>query len=161
MGRIYRVTGSITLTNAGGDFDLILIKPGDDKPCKLAGWIIGQTSEVGDAQEEALRITVRHMTATITDGTGGSAPTPVKTKRNDPAAGFTTRFGDSGVATTVGTNEIKEEIPFNLRGSPWERWIPEEMRVDAIQGEGIVVRNETTVADDVTFLCTFFIEEEG
>lgn len=161
MGRIYRVVFNGTITAAGGDTDLLLIKPADDKPCKLAGWILGQSSEVGDTQEESVRITVRHMAATVTDGTGGSAPTPAITKRGDGVAGFTARVNDTGVATTSGASVIREELAWNLRGSPWERYIPDEQRIDAIQGEAIVVRLESTLADDITGCLTFFVEEEG
>jgi hypothetical protein len=77
MPRMYRVPYTGTLTNAGGDSSLLSIQPADDKPCRLVGWIIGQSSETGDSAEESLRITVRHMTATVTIGSGGSAVTPV------------------------------------------------------------------------------------
>lgn len=162
MPRMYRVPYTGTLTAAGTDTDLLSIQPADDKPCRLVGWILGQTSEVGDAQEEGVRITVRHMTATVTIGSGGSAVTPVANRpgTNDiVAAGFTARCNDTTVATTNGTNTIMEETGWNLRSSPWERWIPEELRPVALQGEVLIVRLETTLADDATGTLTFFVEE--
>lgn len=162
MPRMYRVPYTGTLTNAGGDSDLLSIQPADDKPCRLVGWTFGQTSEVGDAAEESLRITVRHMTATVTIGSGGSAVTPVANRpgTNDVvAAGFTARCNDTTVATTSGTSTIMEELAWNERASPWERWIPEELRPIAIQGEVLIVRMETTPADDLTAGLTFFVEE--
>lgn len=162
MGRIYRVPFTGTLANAGGDADLLSIQPADDKPCRLVGWIIGQTSEVADAAEEALRLTVRHMTATVTIGTGGSAVTPVPLRPGtDLAAGFTARCNDTTVATTSGTSTIAEELAWNIRSSPWERWIPEELRLRAVQGEVLIVRMESTPADDITAALTFLVEEEG
>lgn len=162
MPRMYRVPYTGTYANATGDTDLLSLQPADDKPVRLVGWIIGQSSEIGDAAEENIRITLRHMTATFTVGSGGSAVTPVANRpgTNDiAAAGFTARCNDTTVATTSGTSTIMEELAWNERSSPWERWIPEDMRPVALQGEAIVVRGETTVADDVTVELTFFVEE--
>lgn len=162
MSRMYRVPYTGTITNAGGDCDLLSIQPADDKPCRLVGWIIGQSSEVGDAAEENLRLTVRHMTATVTIGSGGSAPTPQPNRPGTldvAAAGFTARCNDTTVATTNGTSVIMEELGWNERNTPWERWIPEEMRPWAVQGEVLIVRMESTPADDFTGELTFFVEE--
>lgn len=162
MPRIYRVPYQGTLAAAGGDCDLLSVQPADDKPCRIIGWIIGQTTELGDAAEENLRITVRHMAATFTVGSGGSAVTPVANRAGTTdvvAAACTTRCNDTTVATTSGANTVMEELSWNERNTPWERWIPEEMRPMAIQGEALVVRNETTVADDLSIQMTFFIEE--
>jgi hypothetical protein len=162
MPRIYRVPYSGTLAAAGTDADLLSIQPADDKPCRLIGWIVGQTSEVADAAEESLRLTVRHMTATVSIGSGGSLVTPVANRPGTTdivAAGFTARCNDTTVATTNGTSTIMEEMAWNIRNSPWERWIPEEQRPVAIQGEALIVRMETTPADDIAAALTFFIEE--
>ena len=159
---MYRVPFNGTLTAAGGDTDLLSIQPADDKPCRLVGWILGQTSEVADAAEEGLRLTVRHMTATVTIGSGGSAPTPQPNRPGtDLAAGFTARVNDTTVSTTSGTSVIGEEVAWNIRNSPWERWIPEELRMRALQGEVLIVRLETTPADDILANYTFLVEEEG
>jgi hypothetical protein len=162
MPRMYRVPFTGTLTAAGTDSDLLSIQPADDKPCRLVGWIIGQTSEVGDTAEENVRITVRHMTATVTIGSGGSAVTPVANRPGTTdivAAGFTARCNDTTVSTTSGTSTVMEELAWNERNTPWERWIPEEMRPVALQGEVLIVRCETTIADDLTIGMTFFVEE--
>lgn len=163
MSRLYRVVFQGTVTNAGGDQDLLSIQPADDKPCRIVGWILGQTSEVGDAAEENLRITVRHMTATVTIGSGGSSPTPQPLRPGtDTAAGFTARVNDTTVSTTSGTSTICEELGWNERATPWDRsFIPEEQRIRAAQGEVLIVRMETTPADDFTGTFTFFVEEEG
>ena len=162
MSKMYRVPYTGTITNAGGDTDLLSIQPADDKPCRIAGWMLGQSSEIGDAQEEVLRITMRHMTATVTIGSGGSAVTPVANRPGTNeivAAGFVARCNDTTVATTSGTSTVMEELAWNVRNVPWERWIPEEMRPVAIQGEALIVRLESTPTDDLTGELTFFVEE--
>ena len=161
MPRMYRVPYTGTITNAGGDADLITLQPADDKPIRLVGWIIGQSSEVGDSAEENLRITLRHMTGTVTV-TGGTSVTPVANRPGTAdvaAAGFTATANCTTVATTSGTSTIMEELGWNERNSPWERWIPEELRPIALQTEAILVRMETTPADDFTAELTFFVEE--
>lgn len=162
MPRIYRVPYTGTITNAGGNVDLLSIQPADDKPCRLIGWILGQTSEVGDAAEESLQISVIHMTATVTIGSGGSAVTPVANRPGTSqiaAAGFTARCNDTTVATTNGTSTTMEPLGWNIRSSPYERWIPEELRPEAIQGEVLIVRMDSTPADDITGQLVFFVEE--
>ena len=156
----YRIPATFTVTNANGDVDLLLIRPATNKPVRLAGWIISQTSEVGDAQEENLRITVRHMAATltVTGGTTVSAPPP-NHPGVDPAASGTYTVNHATVTTTSGTSTIMEEMGWNERNTPWERWIPEELRPNAINGDGLLVRQESTVADDVVYTVTFFVEE--
>lgn len=160
MPRIYRVPYTGTLTNAGGDSDLLSIQPADDKPCALVGLKLSQSTELGDAAEESLRITIRRFPATVTIGSGGSSVTPVPNDSADVAAGFTARCNDTTVATTSGTGVICEELAWNERASPLEMWWPEEdVQLKAKQGEAIIVRMETTPADDLTAELTFFVKE--
>lgn len=161
MLRVYRVPYTGTITNAGGDTDLIALTPADDKPIRLVGWILGQSSEIGDAQEESIRLTLRHMTTAVTV-TGGTGVTPVANRPGTGdvvAAGFTATANSTTVATTSGTSVIMEELGWNIRSSPWERWIPEELRPEAKQTEYIILRMESTLADDITGEFTFFVEE--
>lgn len=161
MSRIYRVPYTGTITNAGGDTDLMALTPADDKPIRLLGWMLGQSSEFGDAQEENIRLTLRHMTATVTV-TGGTSVTPIACRPGTGdvvAAGFSATANSTTVATTSGTSVIMEELGWNIRNSPWERWIPEELRPVALQGEYLLLRMESTLADDITGELTFFVEE--
>lgn len=161
MSRIYTVVYQGTLANASGDIDLVEILPADDKPVKLRGMKIGQISEVGDTAEEGLRVSIIRLPATVTSGSGGSAATPTPMDSGDAAAGFAAEVANSTVATTNGTAVIIEEIGWNLRGSPYETWWPDPMfSPKAKQGEGLVVRLQTTVADDITAALTFYFEEE-
>ena len=159
--RIYTVPYTGTLTAAGGNSDLLLALPADDKPIRLREIILGQTTELGDAQEEGLQISVHRFTATVTNGSGGSAVTPASLDGADtPAAGFTARCNDSTVATTVGTDTVTHYLGWNERGSPLEVMFPDERFCPkAVQGEAIIVRCDTTPADDLTIQLTFVIEE--
>lgn len=160
MARMYRVPYSGTLTNAGGDSDLLEALPADDKPVRLKGMRLSQTSEVGDTGEEGLRISIIRMAATVTSGSGGSAVTPVPNDSADAAAGFAAECNNTTVATTSGAATTAEELGWNIRNSPFEIWWPDEDdRLKAKQGEGLIVRCQTTPADDISIQLTFFIEE--
>lgn len=164
MGRIYTVPFNGTVTAAGGDTDLWSIQPADDKPIKLRGFTLGQISEVGDTAEEGLRITVKRLPATFTVGSGGSSVTataPVGSS-GDTVWSATIRTNDTTVATTSGTAQVLDEFGWNERNTPYEHWYPDERFCpSAIQGQGIVIRCETTLADDMTFSGTAWVEEEG
>jgi hypothetical protein len=161
MGRIYAITHQGTITNAGGDVDLLELLPADDKPVKLRGFSLAQISEVGDAAEEGLRISVMRLPATVTSGSGGSTPTPVPVDSADAAAGVAAETGNATVATTSGTAVTLAEFGWNIRNSPYDFWWPDERFCPkAKQGEGLVVRQQTTAADDYTGCFTFWVEEE-
>lgn len=162
MGRCYAVTYTGTITNAGGNTDLLSVQPADDKPVRLRGFILSQISEVSDAAEEGLQISVHRMPATFTVGSGGSAITAVATLQDsaDTAWGFTARCNDTTVATTSGTDQILTYLGWNERNTPYEFWYPDQdWAPKAKQAEAIVVRLDTTPADDFTGMFTFFLEE--
>jgi hypothetical protein len=161
MGRIYTVPFSAgTVTNAGGNADLWELLPADDKPIKLRGFRLGQTSEVADAAEEGLEIQIIRLGATVT-GVDGTSVTPVPLDSADAAAGFTAEKNGAGVATTSGTTTVIESLAWNNRMSPCEVWYPDErFSPKAKQGEGLFIRLISTVADDITFAGTAWVEEE-
>lgn len=162
MGRIYRVPLSFTLTAAGGDCDLLTILPATNKPCQLVGYKLGQVTEVGDAAEENLDLAILHMTGTVTNGSGGGTVTPVANRAGTNevvAAGFTARTNDTTLATTSGTSTTMEPTGWNERNTPYDVWLPEEMRPKAINGEALLIRNLVAVADDVSIRGVAYIEE--
>jgi hypothetical protein len=164
IGRFYAVTYNGTITAAGGNTDLLSVQPADDKPVYLLGWSIGQTSEVGDTQEEGLRVTVQVLPATFTVGSGGTLVTaqPPVGDNGGPAWSFTARCNDTAVATTSGTAIPRGEFGWNERATPWDYWYPHERLYPyASQGQGLVVRNESTANDDLTGSVTFYLLEVG
>lgn len=164
MGRIYSIPWTGTVTNSGGNTDLWSLQAADDKPIRIRGFTLGQISEVSDAAEEGLDITVKRLPATWTVGSGGSSVTaaaPVGSS-GDTVWSFTARTNDTTVGTTSGTAQTLDEFGWNERNSPYEHWYPDkDLCPAAIQGQGLVVRMETTPADDFTFSGTCWVEEEG
>jgi hypothetical protein len=160
MARFYTVSFTGTLTAAGTDADLFNLLAADDKPIRLRALILSQSSEVGDAAEENLRITIQRFPATVTNGSGGSAVTPQTLDSADAAAGFTARCNDTTVATTSGTAVKLEEFAWNERATPMERWWPDErFAFTGRQTEALIVRCESTAADDLTIEITAYVEE--
>ncbi len=161
MSRIYTVSYQGTVFTSTGDSDLLEVLPADDKPVKLRGFLLSQTSEVGDAQEEGLRISVLRLPATVTSGSAGSAVTPIPMDSADTAAGAACECNNSTIATTSGSAITIEELAWNIRNSPYEHWYPDERFCPkAKQGEALIVRMQTTPADDFSGCFTFWIEEE-
>ena len=164
MGRIYTVPFNGTVTAAGTDTDLWSMQPASNKPVKLRGFTLGQISEVADAQEEGLRITVKRMPATWTVGSGGNSVTaaaPINSSA-DTTWSFTARTNDTTVGTTSGTAQVLDEFGWNERNTPYEHWYPDERFCpECINGQAIVIRMETTPADDLTFSGVAWFEEEG
>lgn len=160
MGRIYSVSFSGTVANASGDVDWLEIAPADDKPVLLRGLLISQISEVADAGEEGLRFSIIRLPATFSTG-NGTATTPQPMDSAGAAAGATCETNGATVATTSGTAITLVEFGWNVRNSPYEMWFPDRDYAPKVkQGEGLVVRMQTTVADDITACATFWIEEE-
>lgn len=162
MSRIYAVPFNGTVANATGDTDLFSFAVADDKPIRLRGFILGNVSEVGDTAEEALRITVKYLPATLTQGSNGSTVTAVAPLSDQAGTvwGFTAHVNDTTVATSSGTVIVVDEFAWNIRNSPYEHWYPDpSFCPECKQGAGLVVRCETTVADDFTFSGTAFVEE--
>jgi hypothetical protein len=164
MGRKYPVPFNGTVTAAGGDVDLWSFQPASNKPILLRGFTLGQISEVGDSQEEGLRITVKRLPATFTVGSGGSSVTAAATPNSsaDTVWGFTARTNDTTVATTSGTAQVLDEFGWNERNTPLEKWYPDsDYCPGAINAQGLVIRCETTLADDMTFSGVAWVEEMG
>jgi len=156
VGRVYTLTfdGS-TIAAASGDYDLFEIAPADDNPVALHGLHLGQTSELGDAAEEQMRVSIVRGNAT---GGNGAATTPRPLNPNDVAAAAVCETVGSTPAST-GTPLTLDIHTFNLRAG-LEVWWPPECRPKATQAQGlIVVRMLTTVADDITLAGTLYFEE--
>lgn len=147
----FYATWSGTLTNAGGDSDLLECSPASNKPCKLVRVVIGQTTEVGDTMEENIRISVIRLPATFTTGSGGSTTTKTYPSSASGAASATMEHNNTTVATTSGTAETLAELAWNERNVPCEFvWYDDRFMPRVVNGEGLVVRCQSTVADDIS-----------
>jgi len=149
--------GPITAVAADGDFDWFEITPADDKPLIVHALFIGQTGDAGDSQEEFLhwKIIRGHSTS------GGElATTPAPLNPGDPASTFAAEsFNTNGTIASSGTPIDLHSDTFNIRVGLAMVWTP-EMRPSVTQAQTtLVVRNMTTVADDLVVHGTLYVEE--
>lgn len=150
-----------TIANSGGDTDLIEVSPASNKPVKLRRFIIGQTSEVGDAAEESLRISIIRLPATFTSGSGGSTVTKTYPSSAGGAASATVEANNTTIATTSGTAETLYELAWNVRNVPTEFvWYDDAFCPRVANGEGLVIRLQSTVTDDISAVWTAELIEE-
>lgn len=148
MPRCYTVEFEAqTIAAASGDYDLFEITPATNKPIELVALELGQSTELGDAAEEQLRLRIIRGHATSGNGT---ATTPRPVSPNDSAAGFTAETVGSTIAST-GTAINLLSTTFNVRsGYQWGP-VPNGMGIWCSAGETtIVVRLMAAVADDLT-----------
>ena len=161
MSRIYTIPFTGTITNAGGNTDWIELVPATNKPVKLLSFIWGQSTEVGDASEEGLSLTLIRASGAYTSGSGGSTPTPAKADPSQAAQGFTVEANNT-TPLSGGTQDVLEEWAWNERNSPCElRWDDEREKYTFRPTEALVIRMNTTPVDDFTLSYTLKVEEEG
>ena len=90
----------------------------------------------------------------------GTSYTPVPIDETDAAAGFSAEYNGATVATTNATAATLEEFGWNIRATPLEMWWPEDRYAPQVRNAGaLVVRCQTTAADDITVQATAYIEE--
>jgi hypothetical protein len=149
LGRCYDVPFVAVSITAQQDF--FYIKPAADKICIIEAIYIaasGGTADAGDAQEELFDVELLYIPATVTVGSGGTAPTPVPIAVNDTAAGFTARVNDTTKATSSGTIVNRHPDGMNSR-IPYAYAPPAEHRDVVANAAAIVFRLNTTPADAI------------
>lgn len=155
MGRLYAVPFSAVATTVAAD--LWEITPADDKPCRVVGMTIAQSSDVGDAAEEIIPFTI--LRGHTTSGSGGSAPTPTPLNPGDAAAAFTAEVNNTTAASTGTTTTLLADA-FNIRAG-YQIWFPPEARPMVSQANTtLVVRMGAAPADSLTMSGTLFVEED-
>lgn len=160
--RMYTVSfENVAYTAAGGDFDAFELDPAADKPITIAGLEIVATSEVGEAQEEWVRLKIiRFLGGTFTSG-NGTANTPKPLDELDTAAAFAAETMGSTVATSTGTQQDMWSTGFNIRAGYGPIFLPPEFRIPVlgVANNAVVVRLMGTLADDANLNGTLWVEE--
>ena len=149
MGRFYSVTLPETSFTAAAD--LFEITVATDKPVRIWGWSISQDTDLGDANEEVLQLTLKRG---VTAGTGGSAITPTPMTENDTAAGATCT--NRTTAHTNGT--ILWLQGWNLRTVAEHWFTPEAAPVIGADADPVVLHVSAPV-DSVTATGSLLFEE--
>lgn len=159
VGRLYTVVFTAVSCTAQQDF--FYIKPAADKVCVLEAVYIGNVgiaADAGDAQEELWDVEIIRVPATVTAGSGGTAPTPNPTTTNDAAAGFTSRVNDTTKATTSGTLLTLHSDSLNVR-IPYVWLPPPEHRFLVANAQALVFRLNSTPTDAILLSGTAYVRE--
>jgi hypothetical protein len=118
------------------------------KPGVLIGFELGQTSEVGDTQEEMLTLVLKRVTGAPTTGSGGGTSTFQSTRPNDTAPGATLKTGNT-TKLTGGTSVEVGRWSWNVRMPLLYVPVPEE-RIVFDAATRLVLELVTTPADSIS-----------
>ena len=104
------------------------------------------------------RVRCRFLPATVTDGSGGSSPTPQPLDPGDPASSFTAKANSTTQATTNGTASTLEENGFQIYGG-----YDYAFQKPPVIGpsESFTFELNSTVAGTVHMSGTVLVEESG
>ncbi len=103
--------------------DLLEVVAAAAKPLVILGFDIAQTSDVGDAAEEILQLSIK--SGQSTSGSGGSASTPVANDTSNAAASFTAEQANTTKASG-GTIVTHYTFGWNVRIADQRRFTQEE-----------------------------------
>lgn len=154
MGRMYVAEFENVAVTAAQDF--FELAPAANRPIKIHAVFLANITDVGDAEEEMLRVKV--IRGHTTTGSGGTTQTPTALDQNDAASGVTSAELNNTTIASAGTPVDLHSESFNIR-TGWQ-WIPTpEMRPRCQNAELIVVRLMAAPTDSVTMSGTVYFEE--
>lgn len=154
MGMRYSVTIDALAVSAAQD--LFELTAPSDCIVLIHACYLGQTSDVGDANAENLK--VQFIKGYTSSGSGGSAATPTKLETGFAAAGSAAEVNNTTVANT-GTATVHHQDVWNTQLPYQYRPAPEE-RIVLSPSERLVVRLPAP-ADAITMSGTLVFEEIG
>lgn len=102
---------------------------------ELHGFELGQITNTAILN---LRYTVKRLPATVTSGSGGSAPTPRRMRPGDAAATATARTNDTVQATSTGTVEVIDAGVFNTINGVSFFWPPRDMPIIGLSQAAVI-----------------------
>lgn len=156
--RVYTVGFSASAQTGAVDFFELITGAGGT--IALLGLEIGQTTELGDAQEEKIRLRFTRATGSYTSGSGGNtgvARPPVRA--SDGAATFTAEtLNTTQVAAGSGTLTVLSQYPFEVRAGYERFWTPETAFTSG-PSSALVIGMAAAPADSITWEGTAYVAE--
>lgn len=137
--------------------DLFEIVAAAAKPVALTGLMLAQTTELGDAQEEILRIQI--IRGFTVSGSGGTTVTAGALDASDAAFGGTCEANNTTVANTGTTVTVFTDAVNVRSGYIWQP-TPEQY-IWLAGGARAVVRLPAAPVDSITFSGTLWFIEHG
>lgn len=159
MGRIYTVQTNAVAVTAAQDFAEILAPT--DSVVKIHDWVVMQTSDVGDAAEEILRIETVRGVGAVTSGSGGTTPTAQPISDGDTAFGGTVEMNNTTrMVAGSGSLETQEQYGWNVRQQLEKIYTP-ETRPEISPGNRWTLSLPSAPADSLTVTVKITLEEVG
>lgn len=155
MSRTY--TARFAAVTFSAQMDFFEIAPADDKIVRILGFVLGQTSDVGDAASENVPIKIVRLAAATT-GSGGASPTVHPLNSSDPAFGGTVETGNTTIATSGSGEAVLWEDVWNI-AIGYQIWFPEGCQPVVKQGDFACIRSYGAPADALTTHGTVLLEE--
>lgn len=155
MGRMYSATFTAVAVTAAQD--LFEIVAPADAVVVLHSLYLGQSTELGDAAEEQLRVAIK--SGQTTSGSGGSTVTPAPLALGDAAFGGTVEANNTTKAST-GTIVTHHADSWNVRG-PYQLIFTPETRKVLSPSARMTVELVAAPADSITLEGTVYFEEIG
>lgn len=142
--------------------DFFELKAAAAASLRIHGWILSQETEIGDAQEEMLRIATNRGSGTVTSGSGGTTATATPLIRTSPAFGGTVEVNNT-TKLAVGTGALTTDLEVHNWNErvPYAHWYTPETRPVVLGGEYWTLELETTPADSVTVSGVIYFEVFG
>lgn len=157
MPRIYEITFENVAVSAAQD--LVSLKGGAARTVKIKRMRVAATNtSIPTAQMLELRASL--ASATLTAGSGGTAPTPRPVDLGDAAATFTARANDTSKATTSGAFTIVEESGCHIYAG-YDFSYPQGREPVFGLNEGFVFELLSTVSGTVNLSGGVTVEETG
>jgi len=138
--------------------DLFEVKGPSNCTTRIHGFVLSQETEIGDAQEEMLRLTINRGQSTMASGSGGTTLTPAPRRRGDPAFGGTVEANNTTILS--GSPDLTEQLEAHTWNErvPYIFWWTPEARPLILASEFWTLRLETTPADALTVNGTLYLE---
>ncbi len=159
MPRRYRTGFSNVAVTAGQD--LIEIQSPADAITRVLKAILSQSTELGDAAEEQLRLQWKRGVGSVTSGSGGSTATPQPIEDGDAAYGGTVEVNNTTrMAVGSGSIEMFPEFSWNIRQNYVEIYLPEDLDIISPSNR-LALDLLAAPADSITMSLLVVLEEVG
>lgn len=154
MGRMY--IAEFENVSVAVVMDFFELAPAANKPIRIHAVFLSQVTDVGDANEEMLRLKI--IRGHTTSGSVGSTQTPTPLDKNDAASGVTLAELNNTTIASAGTPVDMHSETFNIR-SGWVYLPTPEMRPRCQNSDLIVVRLMAAPGSAIFMSGTIYFEE--
>lgn len=148
----------LPLTAVSVVIDLLEIVPAANRPVEVTAVYLGQTTDLGEAQEEQLQL--EWITSYTTSGSGGATGTQESKKVNAPTVGFSTEVFNTTLATggtprTVGLDSWQVRVPY-----AWREILDEESPEVSAAITRMVLRIPVAPVDEISIWGSIEVREK-